>query len=256
MKVLSWNVNSLKIRYEQLGQIITEHGPDVISLQETKTQDDNFPERLLKDQGYDSIFMGQKTFNGVAILTRLSFENIIYNIPNFEDAQKRFISLDVHYQNKKIKIMNGYFPNGQSLDSDKFVYKKKWISALISYIQDNQSDALLMGDFNIAPNDIDCHEPEKWINTVLTSNEERDLFNKIIELNYVDTYRELNPNEPGYTWWDYRMAAFRRNLGLRIDHILASHSLLPFVKKFDVLKEYRKIERPSDHAPILLTMSF
>ena len=107
MKVLSWNVNSLKIRYEQLGQIITEHGTDVISLQETKTQDDNFPERLLKDQGYDYIFIGQKTFNGVAILTRLSFENIIYNIPNFEDAQKRFLSLDIHYQNKKIKIMNG-----------------------------------------------------------------------------------------------------------------------------------------------------
>jgi exodeoxyribonuclease III len=256
MKVLSWNINSLKIRYQQLIQIIIEHAPDVISLQETKTQDDNFPESLLKDQGYQSIFMGQKTFNGVAILTRLSFENINYNIPNFEDDQKRFLSLDIHYQNKKIKIMNGYFPNGQSLDSDKFIYKKKWILALISYIKDNQSDSLLMGDFNIAPNDIDCHEPEKWTNTVLTSNEERKLFNEIISINYIDTYRKLNPNEPGYTWWDYRMAAFRRNLGLRIDHILASNSLVPYIKKFDILKEYRKLERPSDHAPILLTMSF
>ena len=256
MKIISWNVNSLKIRHDQIVDIINEHSPDVISLQETKSQDENFPIESFNNLGYQSIFTGQKTFNGVAILTKLPFENVLLKIPNFQDEQKRFVSAEVKFNDRKILIMNGYFPNGQSLDSDKFIYKQSWVNALLKFIKTKNSDSLLMGDFNIAPDDIDCHDPEKWVGTVLTSDTERNLYKEIIECHFTDTHRYLNKNEPGFTWWDYRMAAFRRNLGLRIDHILASHDLTNFLKNFTVLSDYRKLERPSDHAPVMLTLSF
>jgi exodeoxyribonuclease-3 len=256
MKIISWNVNSLKIRHDQLVDIINKHNPDVISLQETKSQDENFPIESFNNLGYQSIFTGQKTFNGVAIITKLPYEYVLLNIPNFQDEQKRFVSAEVKFDDRKILIMNGYFPNGQSLDSDKFIYKQSWVNALLKFIKTKNSNSLLMGDFNIAPDDIDCHDPEKWVGTVLTSNIERNLFKKIIECNFTDTHRHLNKNEPGFTWWDYRMAAFRRNLGLRIDHILASHDLINFLRDFSILADYRKLERPSDHAPIMLTLSF
>jgi len=256
MKIISWNVNSLKIRHDQIVDIINEHNPDVISLQETKTQDDNFPIKSFNNLGYQSIFTGQKTFNGVAIITKLPYENVLLEIPNFQDEQKRFVSAEVKFSHRKILIMNGYFPNGQSLDSDKFIYKQSWVNALLKFIKIKNSNSLLMGDFNIAPGDIDCHDPEKWVGTVLTSDIERNLFKEIIKCNFTDTHRHLNKNEPGFTWWDYRMAAFRRNLGLRIDHILASHDLNNFLKDFSILSDYRKLERPSDHAPIMLTLNF
>jgi len=256
MKIISWNVNSLKIRHDQLIDIINKYSPDVISLQETKTQDDNFPTQSFLDLGYESIFTGQKTFNGVAIITKLPYQNVLLNIPNFHDEQKRFISTEVDFNKQKILIMNGYFPNGQSLDSDKFIYKQSWINALLAFIKTKNTNSLLMGDFNIAPNDVDCHDPDKWTGTVLTSDIERNLFKEIVECNFTDSYRHLNKNEPGFTWWDYRMAAFRRNLGLRIDHILASNNLINFLKDFTILSDYRKLERPSDHAPIMLTLNF
>ena len=256
MKIISWNVNSLKIRHDQIVDIINEHNPDVISLQETKTQDDNFPIKSFNNLGYQSIFTGQKTFNGVAIITKLPYENVLLEIPNFQDEQKRFVSAEVKFSDRKILIINGYFPNGQSLDSDKFIYKQSWVNALLKFIKTKNSNSLLMGDFNIAPGDIDCHDPEKWVGTVLTSDIERNLFKEIIKCNFTDTHRHLNKNEPGFTWWDYRMAAFRRNLGLRIDHILASHDLNNFLKDFSILSDYRKLERPSDHAPIMLTLNF
>jgi exodeoxyribonuclease-3 len=246
----------LKIRHDQIVDIINEHNPDVISLQETKTQDDNFPIKSFNNLGYQSIFTGQKTFNGVAIITKLPYENVLLEIPNFQDEQKRFVSAEVKFSHRKILIMNGYFPNGQSLDSDKFIYKQSWVNALLKFIKIKNSNSLLMGDFNIAPGDIDCHDPEKWVGTVLTSDIERNLFKEIIKCNFTDTHRHLNKNEPGFTWWDYRMAAFRRNLGLRIDHILASHDLNNFLKDFSILSDYRKLERPSDHAPIMLTLNF
>ena len=230
MKIISWNVNSLKIRHDQLIDIIKKYSPDVISLQETKSQDENFPAQSFLDLGYQSIFTGQKTFNGVAIITKLPYENVLLNIPNFQDEQKRFISAEVRLGKHKISIMNGYFPNGQSLDSDKFIYKQSWINALLKFIKTNNTNSLLMGDFNIAPDDIDCHDPEKWIGTVLTSIVERNLFKEIINCNFTDSYRYFNKSEPGFTWWDYRMASFRRNLGLRIDHILASNNLKNILK--------------------------
>ena len=256
MKILCWNVNSLKVRLDQVVEIITKFSPDIISLQETKSQDENFPEIIFKDLGYESIFIGQKTFNGVAVVTKLPFKNLIFNIPNLIDDQKRFICLDVAFEDKNFTIMNGYFPNGQALDSDKFQYKSRWIEALKVFLQKNNTDSFLMGDFNIAPKDIDCHDPQKWTDTVLTSDVERNHFEDIINSGFIDSYRYLYPDDPGFTWWDYRMAAFRRNLGLRIDHILCSKNLISSIKNFEVLKDFRKLERPSDHAPILLTMKF
>ena len=176
------------------------------------------------------------------------------NIPNFQDEQKRFVSAEVKFNDRKILIMNGYFPNGQSLDSDKFIYKQSWVNALLKLLK-QKLDSLLMGDFNIAPDDIDCHDPEKWVGLFLQAILKEIYLKKL--LNVISRhYRYLNKNEPGFTWWDYRMAAFRRNLGLRIDHILASYDLINFLKDFSVLSDYRKLERPSDHAPIMLTLNF
>ena len=167
MKIISWNVNSLKIRHDQLVDIINKHNPDVISLQETKSQDENFPIESFNNLGYQSIFTGQKTFNGVAIITKLPYENVLLEIPNFQDEQKRFVSAEVKFDDRKILIMNGYFPNGQSLDSDKFIYKQSWVNALLKFIKTKNSDSLLMGDFNIAPDDIDCHDPENGLGLFL-----------------------------------------------------------------------------------------
>ena len=251
MKIISWNVNSLKIRHDQLIDIINKYSPDVISLQETKTQDDNFPTQSFLDLGYESIFTGQKTFNGVAIITKLPYQNVLLNIPNFHDEQKRFISTEVDFNKQKILIMNGYFPNGQSLDSDKFIYKQSWINALLAFIKTKNTNSLLMGDFNIAPSDVDCHDPDKWTGTVLTSDIERNLFKEIVECNFTDSFRHLNKNEPGFTWWDYRMAGYRRNLGMRIDHILSSNSLSKNLFKSYIDEGPRKLERPSDHTPVI-----
>jgi exodeoxyribonuclease-3 len=256
LKILSWNVNSLKIRSDQLISIIKEYSPHVISLQETKSQDENFPEKIFHNLGYKCIFTGQKTFNGVAIITNLPHRHTQYNLPNFDDPQKRLLSVEIEYEYQNYQIINGYFPNGQSLDSDKFEYKIAWINSLKEYLLKRCDNCLIMGDFNIAPSDLDCHDPDKWKNSILTSDIERKLFHEILDDEFIDAYRYLFPKEPGFTWWDYRMAAFRRNLGLRIDHFLCSSNLQEKIADVQILKDYRKMERPSDHAPILLTMNF
>ena len=251
MKIVTWNVNSLKIRYEHLVLLIGQHNPDLICLQETKCINENFPERDLMNHGYKVYFTGQKTFNGVAILSKHPLENIVYSIPEIDDEQKRFISASLSIDNKNFNIINCYFPNGQSLDSDKFIYKQYWINALIKYLV-KQEETILVGDFNIAPHDIDCHDPEKWKNTVLTSDIERDLFNQILDLGFIDTFRSLNADTSLFTWWDYRMNGYQRKMGLRIDHILASSSIDLSDASCKILEQFRGFERPSDHAPVIL----
>lgn len=251
MKIVTWNVNSLKIRFEHLLFLINEYDPDLICLQETKSINENFPENDLINLGYQVYFTGQKTFNGVAILSKYPLDNLLYSIPKIDDEQKRFIAGSLKIQNKNINIINCYFPNGQSLDSDKFIYKQHWINALINYL-DKQKNVILVGDFNIAPHDRDCHDPEKWKNSVLTSDIERTLFNKIIDSGFIDTFRALNPDANLYSWWDYRMNGYKRKMGLRIDHILISISLNITGGSCKILEQFRGFERPSDHAPVIL----
>jgi exodeoxyribonuclease III len=251
-KIASWNVNSINIRQQHLYDWIQLNQPDVIAIQETKTTDDNFPAGFVDDLGYHCYFYGQKSYNGVAFLTKDNLASSVKtDILNLDDIQARTISLV--YQNTL--IVNVYVPNGSSLDSDKYPYKLKFLSALHGYLkaqQQNYSNIIVLGDFNIAPEDIDCHDPEKWQESTIASPEVRESLNNIQALGLTDTFRQLNPESTEYSWWDYRQAAFRRNLGLRIDLILASNNLLNSLVTASIDKTTRKLERPSDHAPVIL----
>ncbi len=251
-KIASWNVNSINIRQQQLYDWVDLNRPDVIAIQETKTTDDNFPNGFVDDLGYQCYFYGQKSYNGVAFLTKDNLASSVKtDILKLDDSQARTISLV--YNNTL--IVNVYVPNGSSLDSDKYPYKLKFLSALHSYLKAQQqkyNNIIVLGDFNIAPQDIDCHDPEKWHASTIASPEVRDSFDEIIELGFTDTFRQLNPESTEFSWWDYRQAAFRRNLGLRIDLILASTSLIEGIITSSIDKTTRKLERPSDHAPVVL----
>ena len=250
MKLATWNVNSLKVRLPHLKDWLTAVQPDVVCLQETKTEDANFPEAELDAAGWRCLYSGQKTYNGVAILARAGVSDPVMSIPGFADLQKRVLAATVG----GVRVICLYVPNGQSLDSDKYLYKLDWLDRLHAYTRD-LLDAwprcLLLGDFNIAPGDEDVHDPEEWRGKVLCSESERAAFARLIETGLADCYRLFPREGKEYTWWDYRAAGFRRNRGLRIDHILASPPLRDQCRACRIDIEPRRLERPSDHAPIV-----
>jgi len=252
MKLATWNVNSLKVRLPHLLEWLATNPVDVMCLQETKQQDADFPQAELLAAGYHSAFSGQKTYNGVAILSREPFSDVQCGIPDFDDEQKRVIAATVN----GVRIVCVYIPNGQSLDSDKYQYKLKWLAALKLWLNDELAKypkLALLGDYNIAPEDRDCHDPVAWQGNVLVSEPERDAFKGLVELGLRDSFRLFEQDEKSYSWWDYRMMGFRRNLGMRIDHILISPAMQCSTCFID--KSPRKLERPSDHTPVVAEVS-
>jgi exodeoxyribonuclease-3 len=253
MKLATWNVNSLAVRLPQVVDWLGLHQPDALVLQETKLTDDKFPHAVLAEAGYQAQWFGQKTYNGVALLTREPAEDIAKNIFGFEDEQARVIAGTV----AGVRVVGGYFPNGQAPDSDKFVYKMKWLDALRAWLKQDLAKhprLVLMGDFNIAPEDRDVYDPVAWAGQIHCTPEEREHFRQLIALGLVDAFRLFEQPPKSWSWWDYRNLAFRKNQGLRIDHILVSEALKPQVTACTIDKLPRKNERPSDHAPVIVTL--
>ncbi len=252
MKSATWNVNSLKVRLPHLLDWLAANPIDVVCLQETKQQDADFPQAALQEAGYHSVFSGQKTYNGVAILSRDPICDVQYGIPNFEDEQKRVIAATIN----DVRVVCVYIPNGQEVGSDKYHYKLKWLAALHAWLADElkKYPALaLLGDYNIAPEDCDLYDPVGWAGKILVSEPERDAFQGLLQLGLRDSFRLFEQPEKSYSWWDYRMMGFRRNMGLRIDHILISEKLQCASCVID--KAPRKLERPSDHTPVIADIS-
>lgn len=258
MKLATWNVNSLKVRLPQVLEWLKLQPVDVLGLQELKLTDDKFPVDALREAGYQALFAGQKTYNGVALLIRdgLAFDqdHVVRNIPGLEDEQKRVITATV----EGIRVISAYFPNGQAVGSEKFVYKLNWLAALHGWLASEIQafpNLALGGDFNIAPEDRDVHDPAAWVGQNLVSPEERAEFQRLLALGLVDAFRKFEQPEKLFTWWDYRMMGFRRNAGLRIDHWLLSAPLAARCVRCDIDKVPRKWEQPSDHAPVVVEIA-
>lgn len=248
MRIATWNVNSLKVRLTQVQDWLTEQQPDVLCLQETKTEDKNFPLAEIQQAGYQVVYSGQKTYNGVAILSKHVATELQYGIPGFTDEQKRVLAATID----GIRIVCVYVPNGQSIDSDKYQYKLAWLNALQAWLKDELQrypKLALLGDYNIAPEDRDVHDPAAWVGNVLVSEPERAAFKGLQQLGLRDAFRLFEQADKSFSWWDYRMMGFRRNQGMRIDHILLSSALECSACSID--KAPRKLERPSDHTPVL-----
>ena len=254
MKLATWNVNSLKVRLPQVLQWLEANPIDVLCLQETKLTDDKFPVAEIEAAGYQVAFTGQKTYNGVAILSRHPMADIVKNNPLFEDEQQRIISATI----AGMRIVCAYIPNGQAVGTDKYEYKLRWLDALARWLEGElkASPALaLLGDYNIAPADADVHDPAAWAGQVLCSDAERAAFERLIALDLKDAFRLFPQADKLYSWWDYRQMAFRRNRGLRIDHILLSPPLAERCTACEIDKLPRKWEQPSDHTPVVATLS-
>lgn len=249
----TWNVNSLKVRLPHVLDWLRANPVDALCLQELKLTDDAYPAQALLDAGYHSVFMGQKTYNGVAILSRNPVSDVQYNLPNFEDEQKRLIAATL---DNGVRVIGGYFPNGQAVDSDKFVYKLAWLDALHAYVQAQLAQYPLLalgGDYNIAPTDADCHDPDAWRDQLHCSVPERNRFQGLLNLGLSDAYRCFEQAPKSYSWWDYRMLGFQKNKGLRIDHWLVSDAIKHTLSSCSIDRAPRKLEQPSDHAPVVVT---
>ena len=257
MKLATWNVNSLTVRLPQvldwLSAQIEHGGMDVLALQETKTTDDKFPKAEIEAAGYHVAFFGQKTYNGVALITKHPITEVVHNIPGFADEMARVITATV----EGVRVVGAYFPNGQAPDSDKFVYKMGWLTALQAFIKDEllrHDKLVLMGDFNITWDDLDVWDPVALAGTIHCTDEERAHFKALLDLGLTDAFRLFDQAPKSYSWWDYREFAFKRNRGLRIDHILVSSALVNSVTACVIDKAPRKNERPSDHTPVVVTL--
>lgn len=250
MKITSWNVNSLNVRLTQVNTWLQQHQPDILALQEIKLDQNQFPEAIFRLNGWQTQWYSQKAYNGVALISRHSLQNVQYGLPNLEnDPQRRVISATI----KGIRVINVYCVNGEALDSSKFEYKRQWFNALIAFIRDqlrNYPELILLGDFNIAPSNHDVYDPKKWHEKIHCSSEERQWFQHLLDLGLYDGLRQIYPNDTHYTWWDYRGGMFAKGLGLRIDHILISHALTQKLTDVRIDTQARAHERPSDHAPI------
>ena len=254
MKITTWNVNSLNVRLPHLEQWLRSAAPDIVGLQETKLEDHRFPDTALAELGYRSVFAGQKTYNGVAILARGSIEDVQVGIPGFDDEQKRVIAATV----EGVRIVNLYVVNGQDVGTDKYAYKLRWLDAVHDWLAAELARhprLVVLGDFNIAPDDRDVYDPKVWNDDhILTSSAERDALKRLYALGLHDAFR-LRSDEAGvFSWWDYRMGGLRRNLGLRIDLTLVSDALRDAVADAGIDREPRSWERPSDHTPAFVTL--
>ncbi len=249
MRLAAWNVNSLKVRLPQLLEWLAVHQSDVVCLQETKLEDHNFPQQEIEAAGYRVIFSGQKTYNGVALLARETPSDVEYGNPYFPDPQKRLIAATVN----GIRVVCAYIPNGQAVGSEKYAYKLAWLAALEAWIGEQLAASpqlVLAGDFNIAPDERDVHNPAAWAGQILCSEPERAAFQRLLSLGLKDSFRLFEQPEKSFSWWDYRMLGFQKNQGLRIDHILLSSPLAERCIAAGIERDMRKRERPSDHAPV------
>ena len=253
MRLATWNVNSLTVRLPQVLDWLNTQPVDVLVLQETKTTDDKFPREAIEAAGYQVAFFGQKTYNGVALLSRQPSTDIVKNIPNFEDDMARVITGTVN----GVRVIGAYFPNGQAPDSDKFVYKMRWLEALRAWVKSEMQQhpqLVLLGDYNITFDELDMWDPVGLAGTIHCTDAEREQLQALIGLGLTDSFRLFEQPEKSYSWWDYREFAFRRNRGLRIDHILISEALKSRAKACVIDRTPRKNERPSDHTPVVLTL--
>ena len=250
MKLAAWNVNSLKVRLPQLLDWLAAQRPDVVCLQETKLEDQHFPQQAIEAAGYQVVFSGQKTYNGVALLARQPISDVVCGNPLFPDPQQRLLAASVD----GVRVICAYVPNGQAVGSDKYEYKLNWLDALNGWIGQQLADnprLALAGDFNIAPEDRDVHDPAAWAGQILCSDDERAAFGRLLALGLADSFRLFEQPEKSFSWWDYRMLGFQRNRGLRIDHILLSAPLAERCTAAAIDRAMRKLEHPSDHAPVI-----
>ena len=254
MKIASWNVNSLKVRLPQVLQWLESEKPDIIGLQETKLTDELFPRDEIEAAGYRVLFSGQKTYNGVALLSREEATDPITDLPGLDDPQRRVLGATVN----GVRFLNLYVPNGQEVGSDKYAYKLDWIEKLQAHVRaqlEIHENVLIVGDFNIAPEDRDVYDPAGWADSVLFSPPEREAFRRLLDAGLADAFRLFEQEEKIWSWWDYRMGAFRRDMGLRIDHILVSSALAKSCTACRIDRAPRTWERPSDHAPVVAEFS-
>ena len=250
MKVATWNVNSLNVRLPHLLDWLERERPDVVCLQETKVEDPKFPAAALEAAGYSSAFAGQKAYNGVAILSRAPLADVQLGIPGLEDDQKRVVSAAAG----DVRVVCAYVPNGQAVGTEKYEYKLKWLRAFADWLRGELAahpKLVVLGDYNVAPEDRDVHDPKLWEGKVLCSEPERAGFRRLLELGLKDGFRLFDQPERSFTWWDYRLNAFKRNMGLRIDHILVSPALAAECRSCVIDKAPRALDRPSDHAPVI-----
>jgi exodeoxyribonuclease III len=254
MRLATWNVNSLKVRLPQVLLWLQQHQPDVLCLQETKVEDANFPRDDLDAAGYHAVFSGQKTYNGVAILSKAPATATVNAIAGYSDPQKRVLAATVD----GVRVICLYVPNGQSVDSEKYRYKLEWLTAVAAWLKGELAvnpKLAAAGDFNIAPDERDVHDPKTWEGQVLFSLPERRAFQSLLALGLKDSFRLFEQPAQAYSWWDYRMNAFKRKMGLRIDHILVSEPLAQTCRSCIIDTEPRKSERPSDHAPVMIELA-
>lgn len=254
MKIATWNINSLKVRLPHVLEWLAAATPDVLVLQEIKQVTEMFPLEAFAEAGYQAIASGQKTYNGVATVSRSSIANSVTDMPGFEDLQRRVLASTID----GIRVINLYVPNGSSVGSDKYEYKLRWLQAVRDFLESELQACeklVVLGDFNIAPEDRDVYDPEEWGNAVLCSPPERAALGEIFDLGLIDVFRKFKQPEKTFSWWDYRAAMFRRNAGLRIDLILASKVLADACTTCYVDREPRTWERPSDHAPVVAEFS-
>jgi exodeoxyribonuclease-3 len=253
MKLVTWNVNSLKVRLPHVLKWLEENPVDVLCIQETKLTDDKFPQAEIEAAGYHVAYTGQKTYNGVAIISRFPMTDVVKNNPHYADEQQRLLAATI----KGIRVICAYIPNGQALDSDKFQYKLAWLEGLQTWLTEElkvHPQLALLGDYNIAPEDRDVHDPAAWVGQNLVSEPERAHFQRMVAQGLTDSFRMFEQAEKLFSWWDYRMMGFRRNAGLRIDHILLSKPLADRCIACTIDKVPRKWEQPSDHTPVIVEL--
>ena len=254
MKIASWNVNSLTVRQAHVVDWLRTASPDILALQEIKQAADTFPAEAFRALGYEGLANGQKAYNGVATLSRRPLEEPVVEIPGLDDPQRRILATTVD----GLRVVNLYVPNGQSLESEKYRYKLGWLAALRRFLAEEMQrheHLVVLGDFNIAPEDRDVWDPEAWGEGVLASGPEREALQALLSLGLVDVFRQFEQEEKAFSWWDYRAGRFRRNAGLRIDLILASPALSGLCTASYIDRAPRGWDRPSDHAPVIAEFS-
>jgi len=258
MKIASWNVNSLNVRWPHVERWCVETQPDILSLQETKLPDEKFPHEAVRALGYECAFSGQKSYNGVAILARAPLRDIVTDVDGLDDPARRILAATIGDGERALRIVNLYVVNGQSVGSEKYAHKLHWLSQVREFLRAELARhprLAVMGDFNIAAEDRDVHDPDAWREQVLCSTPEREMLRGIVELGFTDSFRKFNEEGGHYSWWDYRQGAFRRNLGLRIDLILVSAALRGELKSAAIDRTPRTWERPSDHVPVTIEIA-
>ena len=258
MKIISWNVNSVRARIENILNYIKDSNPDILFLQEIKTQNENFPSQTFKENGYNSYVFGQKSYNGVAVLSKSKIENVKNDFIKDKLKQSRIITGEIFINKKKTKLINIYVPNGNPVDTEKYEYKKNWLTSFVKKVKKElitNSNLIISGDFNIIPEEIDVYDYKRYENDALFRLEIRKKYRELINLGFNDIYRYFNKSKQEYTFWDYFAGSWQKNYGMRIDHFLVSNNLLENIKSININKKPRSKTKPSDHTPIELEIN-